>query len=467
MSDALQASIEECRGFLDALLKEGAYYADVKLYAEHGSQVAMRATSSDVQIFSKSVGVARVIYGKAWGIHVVEDPSKTSIKDACKYALKLARVADSASILDTPIKLADVKQVERNVAHEFKVNPLIVEVDEKIDLTKDLTQRAKDVLKDSYGWSEVVYGDVESDFSLVNSDGSQIREVTPSVDLLVYVAARSGAVFESASKYVGYTKGYEAIEEIDRSRLVKEIADRALRLASGKILPNTIRGQKPEVVMDSDCTGAFIHEVVGHPAEADFLLEAGSVFENKLAKQVAVKELTVCDDATLPGAYGAYAFDDEAVEARKICLVENGVLKSLLHTRETALELNAEPTGSAHGLTHVPRCLMSNIYLEPRDWKSEELIKETKNGIFIQGVVRAQSTPAEGLFMIQPESATIIHNGELRETFRGVTITGKIEETLTAIDGIGNKPAMRATVEKEFNISDGGPPIRVSSLRVH
>jgi len=464
--DNIITSLEECVENLDMPLKNGATYADLKLYVEHGSQVALRATSSDAQVFERTVGVARVIYGKAWGIHVLENPTKTSLKDACSQALKLAKSADSTSILDKPITLAEVKQVRREVVCDCKVDPLTVEVEQKITFTKDIAKKAESTLKDSYGWCEVVYGDTRSNFSLINTEGTFIHEVTPTVDLLVFLVARSGEVVESAGRFLGFARGYEVIEEIESDRLIREIAERALKLARGRSLPPGLQGKKLAVVMDPECSGALIHETVGHPAEADFMLGAGSPFDNKLGEQVAVKELRVYDDATMPGQYGTYSFDDEAVESRKICLIDDGVLKSLLHTRETAAEMNTQPTGSAHGLAHVPRCLMSNIYAEPRDWKQEELIEETKNGIYMQGVIRAQSTPVEGLFVIQPESTTIILNGKLQETIRGARVTGKARDALKAIDGIGNRLIMRATVEKEFNISDGSPPIRLASLTV-
>jgi TldD protein len=466
VSNASITSVEECGGFLDPPLKEGATYADLKLYIEHGSQVALRATSSDVQVFKRSLGVARVVFGRAWGIHVVEKPTKTSLRDACIHASKLAKTADSTSILDKPIKLADIDQANRRVRHECKVDPLEVEVDQKLGLVKDLEKRAEDRLQKAFGWCEIVYGDIQSDFSLISSEGAYINELTPSVDLLFYVTAKNGEVVESASKFLGYTKGYEVVEELERDQLIHEVSERAMNLASGRRLQSSLRNQEMAIVMDSDCAGAFMHEAVGHTVEADFMLEAGSVFEDNMGEEIATKDLTVIDDATMSGQYGSYFYDDEAVEAKKTCLIEKGNLRSLLHTRETAAELNAQTTASAHGLTHVPRCLMSNIYMEPRDWKQEELIEETRNGVYIEGVVRAQSTPSEGLFVIQPESSTRIRNGKLCETIRGTLVTGRMQNALKSIDGIGNKLTMRATVEKEFNISDGGPPIRVHSLRV-
>jgi TldD protein len=447
-------------------LKGGATYADLKLYVERGSQAALRATSSDFQTFDRSVGVARVIFGKGWGIQVVEKPSFSSLKDACSLALKLAKSADSTSILEKPIRLADTRQAECRVKHEYKVDPLTVEVDQKVKLVEDMEQIARDSLKESFGWCEVVYGDIQSDFWLINSEGACINELTTSLDLLVYVAARSGEAVEGASKFIGYTQGYEAIKDIDLDTLVKGTAERALKLASAKSSATDLLGKKIPVVMDSDCTGAFVHEAVAHPAEADFMLEAGSIFEDSVNEQIGVKELTVFDDATMPGQYGTYSYDDEGVKARKILIIENGILRSLLHTRETAYEMSTQPTGSAHGLTHVPRCLMSNIYLQPRDWKQEELIEETKKGVYIEGVVRAQSTPINGSLMIQPEITTIIHNGELQETIRDRVITGRIQEALKTLDGIGSKLSLRATVEKEFNITDGGPAIRLASVRL-
>lgn len=63
---------------------------------------------------------------------------------------------------------------------------------------------------------------------------------------------------------------------------------------------------------------------------------------------------------------GTEFIDDEGVEVKTKLLAENGVVKGMIHNRETAAYFQAEPNGGAFsemGDQRIPR--MSNTFVHP------------------------------------------------------------------------------------------------------
>jgi TldD protein len=53
-----------------------------------------------------------------------------------------------------------------------------------------------------------------------------------------------------------------------------------------------------------------------------------------LGKPLAIKQLNVVDDATMPGLPGSLKYDDEGVPAQRKYLIKDGILTQRLHNRE-------------------------------------------------------------------------------------------------------------------------------------
>ena len=102
--------------------------------------------------------------------------------------------------------------------------------------------------------------------------------------------------------------------------------------------------------------------------------ETENPFTDKLGARVMARGLSVRDDATLrsDGYLGGYAVDDEAISAGSTSLVENGVLKTLLTTRNPVRGVNAS-TGNRRGRRAAP----SNLLVTSRRGLSrEEMLAE-------------------------------------------------------------------------------------------
>jgi TldD protein len=216
----------------------------------------------------------------------------------------------------------------------------------------------------------------------------------------------------------------------------------------------------------------FVHEAFGHLSEADFIYEHDRLKEMmKLGRRFGGEQLSIVDDATMPGEAGSYRFDSEGVPAQKTYLLREGKLCGRLHSRETAALLGEAPTGNARAMGYGfdPIVRMSNTYLEPRDYPFERMLAETADGLYAKGFLGGQ-TDME-MFSFSSEEAFRIRAGKLAERVRDVVLTGNVFYTLEHIDAIGNDLKMYGGLggcgkggQSPLRVADGGPHIRIRDV---
>ena len=73
---------------------------------------------------------------------------------------------------------------------------------------------------------------------------------------------------------------------------------------------------------------------------------------------------------------------------------------------------------------------MSNTYLAPGDMSFEELLEDIKDGIYLKGSRGGQVDTGKGNFQFNATEAYKIENGELKDHYRDVSLSGNILETL-------------------------------------
>ncbi|MEM4272698.1 MAG: metallopeptidase TldD-related protein, partial [Candidatus Bilamarchaeaceae archaeon] len=138
---------------------------------------------------------------------------------------------------------------------------------------------------------------------------------------------------------------------------------------------------------------------------------------------------------------------------------------------ETAAVLEEKPNGHARSESYAcaPLVRMSNTCIEPGDWKKEELL-EMRSGLYLKGMSGGSVEPFTGQFMFRCESAFEVKNGEVGRRLRGIAITGTIMDTLKKVDAISRDfalcPGFCGKDGQSVRVSDGGPHVRVSRIRV-
>jgi len=151
--------------------------------------------------------------------------------------------------------------------------------------------------------------------------------------------------------------------------------------------------------------------------------------------------VNITADATIPGALGGFAYDDEGVKAKRVYLVKNGIFVGYLNSRETAAKLDLEVMGAmrADNWNKMPIIRMTSINLEPGDKTFDELIKGIDHGI-LMGTNKSWSIDQNRLnFQFGTEIGWEIKNGKIQEMVKNPTYTGITYEFWRKCDGIASK----------------------------
>ena len=200
------------------------------------------------------------------------------------------------------------------------------------------------------------------------------------------------------------------------------------------------------MVLEGSMLALQVHESCGHPIELDrvFGMEAsyaGTSFltPDKLDNfRYGSDIVNIVADATAHGGLGSFFFDDEGVPAQCVDIVNEGMFCGYLTSRETAAKLGQKSGGAmrADGWNRIPLIRMTNINLLPGEWTLDEIIKDTKRGIYA-GQVKSWSIDDKRLnFQFGTEFGREIEDGSLGQLYKNPTYTGITHEFWNSCDAI-------------------------------
>jgi predicted Zn-dependent protease len=213
-------------------------------------------------------------------------------------------------------------------------------------------------------------------------------------------------------------------------------------------------------ILSGRAAAVFFHEVLGHRLEGQRQRgdEEGQTFTKDIGKDVLPSFLSVADDPTrttygLTWLSGSYTYDDEGQKAQRVELIQDGVLKSFLMSREPIANFS---TSNGHGRAEVGRAptgrqgnlIVTSTKTEPEADLRNQLIGEAKKqgkpyGLYFEDIssgfaVTTRSSPQA--FQVIPLVVYRVYvDGRPDELVRGVSIVGTPLAALKRILATGNK----------------------------
>jgi TldD protein len=242
----------------------------------------------------------------------------------------------------------------------------------------------------------------------------------------------------------------ETFEADDPAKLPKDAEILAAVEKAGANLTNLLRAAPADpfvgpAILSGRATGVFFHEIFGHRIEGHRQKDEaeGQTFTKSVGKPILPEFLSVIFDPTRHdqdgvALNGTYTYDDEGVKARKVTVVENGILKTFLMSRAP---IDGFPQSNGHGRRAPGNEIVSrqsNLFLESSKKVSDAelrkmLIAEVKRqgkeyGLYFDQVTGGYTTTARrGLqaFTVIPLVVYRVHaDGRPDELIRGADIVG-------------------------------------------
>ncbi|MEZ0346590.1 MAG: TldD/PmbA family protein [Infirmifilum sp.] len=260
--------------------------------------------------------------------------------------------------------------------------------------------------------------------ALLNSKGAELSE--ESTALKMYIRAFAG---EGSGQW---SLGSRKLNMKEIERVAETASDFAFRSKNQEDVPPG----KYNILLSPMVAGNFINYVADMALAHSVLMGSSIFMNNQPGDKVASEHVTIEDDPRNADLPGSTSFDDEGIPTYRKPIIENGILKNLLHNTKTAAKFGAKTTGNA-GLI-FPR--LWALTVKKGDYKFEELLSEMKNGLIVTNnwYTRLQNY-IEGTFStITRDAIFIVKNGEIVGAARKLRIADAFPRLLKNIVALGD-----------------------------
>jgi len=141
-------------------------------------------------------------------------------------------------------------------------------------------------------------------------------------------------------------------------------------------------------------------------------------------------------------------FDGEGMPRQKVLLVERGVPKSLVYSRETARKMKTKPTGHGLSLPNEWGEAPVNLVLEGGKSSLEEMIGTTARGILVTRLwyIREVDPYEKVMTGMTRDGTFLVENGRVTGGIRNFRFNQSVLEMLANAEMLG--PAARACGEE-------------------
>lgn len=285
---------------------------------------------------------------------------------------------------------------------------------------------------------------------------------------VVQSVAKDANSMQVGHEQFGGNVDFDTIISYDFNALATEAAKSAITMLEAEEMVGGVY----DVVIHNAFGGVIFHEACGHALEATSVAKNLSVFSGKIGQKIAADCVTAIDDGTIANEWGSHNIDDEGNPQQKRVLIENGVLKSYMIDMRNGRRMNMEATGSSRrqSYRYSPTSRMSNTYIANGEYKYEEIIANTKYGLFAKKMGGGSVNPATGEYNFSVSEGYMIEDGKITKPVRGATLIGNGKDTLFKIDMVADNCSfgygMCGSQSGSIPACVGQPTIRVKDMTV-
>ncbi len=429
---------------VESALAAGASYADARVVATRTENIQVLNQQVQSVDRSETIGVGvRALIGSSWGFYATADLTDAAARDAGARAAAVAKA--SAMVSGPPLDLAEIPVSVDSWETPYTEHWLDVPLSEKVDMLVGVTGTMQGVAGIALARANLGFFDTDKWF--VSSQGHQIHQ---------HIVESGGgydatALGEQETQRRSYpqsfgqfeTGGYETVRAWDYPGNAGRIAEETAQLLSAAECPE---GEKT-IILEGSQLALQIHESVGHAIELDRILGWEAAFAGtshlelpKLGSHRYGSDLMqITADATIPGALGTFAYDDEGTPAQSVDIVKDGIWVGVLSGRDSAARAGLPPGGMVRGdgFDRLPMVRMTNVGILPGDSSLEEMIAETRDGIYM-ATNRSWSIDDRRLnFQFGTEIGWEIKDGKLGKMVKNPTYTGITPQFWAQLDMLG------------------------------
>jgi PmbA protein len=418
------------------------------LYSIREVNFTEKIESTRAAIFT-GLGI-RLALGKRLGFYSSSQVNERGIKQAVKRALTMAKVAQpDQDWISFPTTFG-----EATVANIYDRNIKSVTLG-------TLSEKAVDVMDGVHDFDKrttITRGSIvasEERVAISNSYHCELERKS------TYASASVTVTAEEVGKKGQSSESWQrrAWQEIENLELSWKASKRALEMMDAK----PIGSGRTSVVWRNEVFAGILGIMFGRTLSADAIQKERSPWTEKNGETIASENVYVFDEGIKDAGLGTREFDDEGCPQQDTPLITRGVLVNYLYDNYTANKEGKASTGNAsRSYRSIPTPSVNNLTLKPGTAKLEELIRDTKRGLYIHEVIGDWlSNPISGNLSATVTNGYLIEKGELTQAVKGVIVSANFfiliqDEASLIADDIENSGSTYAPSVKMQNINITG-----------
>ena len=230
----------------------------------------------------------------------------------------------------------------------------------------------------------------------------------------------------------------------------QKLAARASEKVHLAVAPKELPAGRYTVILEP----AAVLDLVGflfYDFAATALQDKRSCLNERLGKQLFGKNISIYDDAYHPLQLGA-PFDGEGLPRQKVHLVDRGVPKNLVYSRNSAKVTKKSPTGHGFMLPNEYGEAPMNLVFDGGNSSLEEMIASTDRGLLVTRLwyIREVDPYEKIMTGMTRDGLFLVEKGKVSTAARNFRFNQSLIEMLRSVELLG--PAVRATGEEAFEM---------------
>lgn len=457
---------------IDSLKFKGATYADIRVHAEDDS-MHLSYVDGALTGFSthkkRGYGI-RVLANGAWGFASSED-FKSIEKVA---AIALERALTASTFITNKVELMP-KEIKKNFTFNrpCEIDPFKLKLNEIVDRVREIDQ----IIQDPKIFYRTISALIEKKKILFfDSEGSQMEKSY--VDVFPYINMTAKDIDgvpqtrgnDRSSLDRMNSMGFETILNKNFDIECRRLKEELLEVSTAKSCTEEVC----DVILLNSMMALQTHETIGHALELDRILgyelsyAGGSHVDLQHFNNLTFgsSKLTARANSTISLSVGSPGFDDDGVVGQNAILIEKGLLKGAICSRQSAAEANKKfgkqifngsaGAARAESYNRLPIDRMTNINVDyGTDGNLENIIKNTENGLILESAKSWSIGSNRENFHFATEVAWKVINGKKAHMVRNATYRGDSIPFWKSLDMVGDESTW--SMQQLANCGKGEP----------
>jgi predicted Zn-dependent protease len=295
-----------------------------------------------------------------------------------------------------------------------------------------------------------IYSSSQHGDAIINSNGLSVFHRQTSAEVSITMLADDSSGWQKANS--------PDVGQVNPTAL----AEGAAKKARDSRHPRELSPGKYTVILEPaavlDLTGFMFWDFAGLA-----VLDQRSFLNNRVGTHLFGENITVMDDVYHPLQSNA-PFDGEGVARRRVKLVENGVINSLVYSRGTSEKMRkSEHAGkvgpvcaTGHGFplpNEMGEAPVNIVYMtNGGEQTTEQMVASTDRGIFVTRLwyIREVDPYEKILTGMSRDGTFLIENGEIQCGIRNFRFNQSLIEMLNKVEAMSH--AVRASGEESFDM---------------